>query len=298
MTSIDLGTLTSVVGIVIIPAILGVILILGFLSERNTTSKKRLPPKPLLPVGPAQTKADEFRKMGPLRSFYFLDEHQLADMYPTITPQQLTHVEKTRTNSSQRRLRAGSQTLGAEHQKGSAEAIKELFDVSHQRAVMYNDIEKYLLDHDKITFGLESFQFDKSKIVEFETLTQQMKEKCNFPIPEDVQKSFVSKTMKDFAVENIQRLADSSGYVAITAELSTDYAERTYTLTYDHPLNQHLDATEPKAKIHITCPEDNATTTGRSVFSQTKPVRITCLGKVIRWDRDDRTLEISPIAIF
>ena len=105
--------------------------------------------------------------------------------------------------------------------------------------------------------------------------------------------------MRDFTQQRVTELSGSTGYVAIQTEFSImEILGDVYILSFVHPLNEYLPQEDKKVRIRATCAKGCMTSSGVSTFKKDKSVKITCLGKVVSWDNEDKILEISPIAIY
>lgn len=247
----------------------------------------------------SEKKKEALLAQGP-KAFYYLDRSQVEDLYPQVFQEpEPKRIETRETKETKKGIAAKLKFLEPEYKKGRAEELTKIYDMEQSLGTMYNRIEQYLVEKDKVTFGLEEFEWDRSSIDEFKTMCQLMQSKLNFQVPSDLQAKFAHEKMVDFALENLEKLSNISGYVAIQAELSVvDISNNVCTLSLIHPMNTYLVPNAYPVSIRITCANEYTTPSGSSVFKRGKLIKITCLGKVVSWDRENATLEISPIAIY
>lgn len=250
-------------------------------------------------VSKAQKKKDTIMKMGP-KTFYYLDESQVKDLYPqAFQEREPTRIETRESKGTKKGISAKFKFISPKYEKDSAQEKTEIYDIKQNLSIMYNKVEKYLSQRDKVKFGLEEFEFEESQINEVNSLFDKMRDEYKLNVPKDMQDKIVSDKMKEFALQNIEKLYTSSGYVAIQNEFSViEIHNSTYLLSFSHPLNEYLPQGEANVRIQITCAKKYMSSSGESIFKKDKSVKITCLGKVVSWNSQDKILEINPIAIY
>jgi len=246
----------------------------------------------------AERKKEIIQKTGP-KTFYYLNEDQVKDLYPQV----LQGLEPIRIETQERKsvikgIGARLKFFEPKYESGKVIQQTKTYEVQQKLPMMYNEVEQYLIEKGKITFGLEEFEFDKSLIDDFRSMCSQMRDKFNYLIPEDYQSKFVSGKMRDLALEWIKKLRDSSGYVAIQSEFLINEINNACMLIFDHPLNTHLSQDDTPVKIQISCAKKFMNLSALGTLRKDRPVKITCLGKVVSWDDQNSILEISPIAIY
>ena len=247
----------------------------------------------------AQKKKETIQKMGP-KTFYYLDESQVTYLYPQVFQElEPRRIETRESEETKKGIAAKLRVLEPRYEKDRAAETTKIYDVEQTPSMMYNRVEEYLLEEDRVTFGLEEFDYDESSIEEFKSMCDSMQEKFNFIVPDGLRTNFVSDKMKEFALQHIETLSDSSGYVVTQAEFSvSDISNDLCVLSLVHPLNQHLAEGDKKVKVQIACAQKYTTPLGVSTFKKDRSVKIACLGKVVSWSDEDKILQISPIAIY
>jgi hypothetical protein len=250
-------------------------------------------------VSVAQKKKEAIQKIGP-KTFYYIDESQVKDLYPQVFQElEPKRIQTRESKQIKKGISAKLRFIEPKYERGRAEETTKIYDVELRPPMMYNKVEQYLLEKGKITFGLEEFEFEKSPIDDFKSMCEKMQNKFEFNIPDDLQAIFVADKMREFALQCVKELSGSTGYVAIQTEFSViDIPGDAYILSLVHPLNEYFPLENKKIRIQVTCAKECLTSSGVSTFKKDKSVKITCLGKVVSWNNEDKILEISPIAIY
>jgi len=251
----------------------------------------------------SQVKRDVITNPTP-RTFCYLDKTQVGDLYPSV----LQELEPNRIETRERRetrkgILAKLILIRPKYQRTRSEEITKTYNLKQTSAVMYNKVEKYLFEQKDVTFAIEDFDYDESRIDEFRSMCSQMQKKFKSFTYDDLQKlqkKFVSDEMHRLALKAIKRLSQTPGhYVAVHAKfaISSDQAD-CCILDFDHPVNKHLSANDIKVHLQIICNNAFLTATGQTIFAMRNPVKITSIGKVATWDSERRVLVINPIAIY
>jgi len=247
----------------------------------------------------SQEKKEAIQKGGP-KTFYYIDKSQVEDLYLQIFQEpEPKRIEIRESKESRKGITGDLKVIKPRYEKGKAEETTKVYNPEKVPSIMFNKVEDRLLEDGKVAFGLEEFEFEKSSIDEFKSMCDQMQNKLNFDIPEDLQDKFISDKMKEFALQYTKKISASSGYVAIQTEFSIiSIVDDIYTLSFVHPLNRYLPQESTKVRIQVICPEKHMTPSGHGTFKKDKSVKITCWGKVVSWNDKDKILEICPIAIY
>jgi len=265
------------------------------LSETEWLRSTELP----APKGPGDKKREAFKQTGP-RTFYYIDEVQVQDLYDQISEEvEPQTIETEEEQQSQAGVSANLKILSPKYDRGKKTHTKKTFEVKHTPAVMYSKIEEYLIEKGMITFGIEDFTYDESSIKEFSSMCDQMKNKFNFAVPVDLQNHFINDKKRGYAIERSKEVSNTSGLIAVQAEFTViDEKENSRILSFAHPLNQFLGSEDKPLSIEITCACDHLSPSGSHTFVSNSSVKVSCLGKLIRWDDKKHGLSINPIAIF
>jgi len=236
--------------------------------------------------------------MGP-KTFYYLDNGQVRDLYcqvfQELQPKQIETHEKER---SQKSIGADFK-LVAKYGTRQETETKTTYEPELTSPVMYNQVQDYLVKNNNVIFGLEDFDYDKSSIDEFKSMCAAMEKKFSFSVPEELQEKFISDKLHEFALNHSKEIAQSSGFVSLQGEFlvaKVDHDCR--SLSYSHPLNQYLAQGDTSISIEILCHSPNLSSSGSTTFTPDSSVKITCVGKVVRWNSKEGLLTINPIAIF
>ncbi|MCJ7792143.1 MAG: hypothetical protein MUP49_07050 [Dehalococcoidia bacterium] len=250
-------------------------------------------------VSIADKKKEAIQKMGP-KTFYYLDESQVKDLYlQVIQEPELKRIQTRETKEVKGGITGKFPMVEPKYERGKAQEVTKDYDVEQVPAMRYNKVEQFFFDKGKVIFGLDEFEFDKSSIDDFESICDQMRSKFNLDIPDDLYATFIVDKMREFALEYIKKLASSSGYIALQSEfLVIDIADNDCILSRVHPLNLHLQPEDKEVRIQICCARNLLTPSGIATFKKDKSVKITSLGKVVSWNDEDKILEVSPIAIY
>lgn len=247
----------------------------------------------------ADEKKKEIQKMGP-KTFYYLDESQVKDLYLQVFQEpEPKRIQTRETKETRVGVAAKLHVVEPKYERGKAQEVTKDYDMEQVPAMMYNKVEEFFFDKGRVTFGLDEFEFDQSEIDDFQSICDEMKSKFNLEIADDQRAAYVLDKMREFALDYIEKLANSSGYIALQDEfIVLNTADDDCMLFYAHPLNAHLLPEDPQVRIQVGCSRNFLTPSGISTFKKGKSVKITSLGKVVSWNDKDKILEVSPIAIY
>ena len=253
------------------------------------------PGKKALPV----RKKKAIQKMGP-KTFYYLDVTHVKDLYSQAFQElEPKRIETQESQESQKGIKADLKLIQPRYETGRGIQTKKTYEPEQTPAVMYNNVEEYLIAKAEVTFGIEDFEYDESPVNEFRSMCSQMKSKFDFNVPEELQAKFLSDKLRGFALERVRTIASSSGYVALQAEFTvSSISGNSRVLVLPHSLNSRLSEGDAKVSIAVVCDEASLLPSGASTFTEKSSVKITCFGKVVRWDESKRCLTINPISIY
>jgi hypothetical protein len=250
-------------------------------------------------VSLADQKKEAMRKMGP-KTFYYLDEGQVKDLYPQVFQEpEPKRIQTRETKEGRAGVAAKLHVIEPKYERSKVQEVVRDYDMEQVPAMMYNRVEQFLFDKNRVAFGLEEFEFDRSEIADFEAVCEQMKTKYGYDIPADVRAKFASDNARESALEYTKKLAGTSGYIALQGEfVISDTGSDDCVLSYRHPLNGHLLPEDPHVYIRIHCSGSFLTPSGKATFKPRNAVKIASLGKVVNWNDKDSILKVSPIAIY
>lgn len=244
-------------------------------------------------------KRELISKLGP-KSFYYLDETQVRDLYPQVFREpEPKEIETQQRASASRGIKAKLKVLEPALENQNEDTTRKRFEIELTPVIMFNRVEEYFFSKADVTFGLEEFQHDTESIQMFRSMCRLMDEKFHFPVPTDLQNKYISDQLRSLALNAVTALSSTSGYVVFQAEFSVSgSANAACTLSLEHPLNQHLLPSDPRVVIEICCNSVSLTPAGKATFTNGNSVKITCLGKVVRWDSGRAALVVNPIAVY
>lgn len=244
------------------------------------------------------SKKESIRNLSP-KSFYYLDEGQIADLYSQISELQPKQIETEEHRDKKKGVGSDMKVIKSDYETGEESNTKKTYQIEITSAVKYNNIEEYLFDKDSVTFGIEEFQFDEKPINEFKAMCQKMKSDFKFDVPDDLQSKFVREKINGFASDKKKQISSTSGYIAIQGECQVKVAAGNgCELVYFHPLNNNLIDQSKKVSITVVCSNDCLTASGKNMFTNNNSINVVCLGKVVRWDEAKSCLVINPIGIY
>jgi hypothetical protein len=181
---------------------------------------------------------------------------------------------------------------------GKTESKKRLekLTISENIETAYNDLEKYLIRNEKITFGLECFDYDHSIEKDFFRSCEKIKEEFDFEIPQAVKDDFVEKYKSKYTRdEKIRHLKEVKGFVIMREDFNiSTLASNQLILTFCNPYEKG----ENKICIEVPLDKTNITTTGERLFPTSNKAKLTVLGHIISWDSTELQLNVNPIVVF
>jgi hypothetical protein len=240
-------------------------------------------------------KRELLQSMGP-QTYYYLDPHQIEDLYAQITTEPSSiEVEEQRSRSTG--IAAKLKFLEPRYDRGSTVRRLEKYEGNKAASQKYQLIQREMLTRQElVTFGIEDFEYDSDAVHEVRTALE------NVELPEPLFREILTEVSMRKRLEAAHRKRDElknvSGFVATHADyVARWHTERECSLYLQHPLNDYVKGEHPEVVIKIVCNPDFLTPSGRDAFIEGALIRITCLGKVIRWHPQSAHLVISPIGI-
>lgn len=235
-----------------------------------------------------------------LKIFYYLDESLIKDLYPQaikeLQPSEIITIKTDESNLGViADLKVVKPTLLAKNNK----QIKSKYKIDNPMVNMYNQIENYLFNKEDTTFALEDFQYDDKQFEEIALMFKQIREKYQIELLSEYPEKYIADKILEFALMAADNIVKVSGYIAMMSEFKvTSKTDVSTELTLDHPLNGYLDNSEERILIKAFCVNSNLKDAGKTFLTQDKIVKLVIIGKVVRWDQNERSLIVNPIAIY
>lgn len=229
-----------------------------------------------------------------VKTFYYLDEQavesQHVQLFGRLQPRGV-EAEAKATSGGHLLARLGPLGGSAGADKSAAERV--IYDVASDPGVKYNEVERFLLENDQVTLGLEDFTVDDPSIDKLRDMCAEMKETVGFEIPDEMQERFIRDKREALAKRKLDDLAAAHDYVIMRGHFRVQAYDAGWTLLYDHPAGADLGG---PLTIAVDCPREHAKQT--AILSASPSVEATILGKVTHFDSQARQLKLMPIAVY
>jgi hypothetical protein len=235
-----------------------------------------------------------------LKTFYYLDKDQIDLLYPQISSGVILSTMTIKESSDKKKSLSTSipEAISVEIGKNNSNETVKSFNVSENIISKYNEVEKYFMEKNSLTFGIEEFDFDEQALSNFTRDCSTMETAYEYKISEIDQEAHWKQIKRKKAYSYLPTIKNASGYVVIQAEfLVKQISDINYILNYNHIINGFLDAKDA-ILIELLCNKTHLTPSALQNFKNEKSIQLTLIGKVIRFDNSENTLEISPIAIY
>jgi hypothetical protein len=232
------------------------------------------------------------------KTFYFIDESQVNDMFSQINQKSLLEYSESEKLTTGIEGGISSTPITAKGNKGSAHEKTSKFLIDNSVAGKYNHIENYLKDNQLIQYGIAQFYTDEFQREKFNESCKSLETDFKFKITEaDRDKHWITLN-KENAYPTLEMIKSTTGNIAIQQDFSIEETNGQIKLYFSHPINAYLEEKDKEVKICISCFQEKLTTSGMNFIKNGKTIKATCIGKIIRWDEINKTLEINPISIF
>lgn len=234
-----------------------------------------------------------------LKTFYLIDERQINDFYSQInlSPvlQEITEKEK-----STKLLEAGISNTPINIKGNTTGELEKTskYAIDNSIVTKYGHVENYLKEYELISYGIAPFYSDERKKVLFYNSCDQLQVEHGFEITTEQREKHWIKLNQEYALPFLDEIKHTSGNVAIQETFNIVENEDTFQLIHLHKINDFLPDKEQGVSIVIMANKSNLSQSGKSFFINGKTIKVTCLGKVITWDDETRSLIINPISIF
>ncbi|MBA7486306.1 hypothetical protein ES707_21863 [subsurface metagenome] len=245
-----------------------------------------------------KAKKELFINQGP-RTFYFLDEEAVNELYPQI----FKEVEPVETQTEERETKEGGiraklhfvePMLG----KTTGVTVRRTYVKEQNLGAMFNQIESFLVENDQVLLGLEDFAEHEPSVEEFRSMCRQMDERFQFKVPAELQEQYIKQQQEALALQKVKELKQAHDYILMRGVFSVGSTDNQWSLVYSHPLNNNLASIAKRVTIAATCPKERSSKAGAATFSNTATVNLTLFGKVVFWTDDSWVLQINPLAIY
>lgn len=235
-----------------------------------------------------------------LRTYYFLDAPLVMNLYSQIQESDLVldtrEVEETLEGEGNGEANISLFKFGGRYKKGNTQKDSFQFNVTAERALVA--VERNLLTQKEI----EPLALTEPLRIEGNRLRQTIAQALRIPgfAPSDsIAKLLLEEINEHRRSRGIEQLVSASGFVALQGDFLVES-----DVTNDIVLTQRLkflhddDASASSASIALPCKNSAVTEQGRLALKTDRSTRITCVGRVVRWDAPDAVLVIAPLAIY
>lgn len=264
------------------------------LADYIDKKKKENEHDPRLYIGDERWLLDS---QGP-KTFYYLDNTQINDLYSQISQTRLSEYSERKKSSVGM---DGGITYSPVSVKGKKDAESEqisTYTVDTSVASKYSVIEDYLKDNQLINYGVAKFYTDEFQRQRFNESCDRLESEFKFIVTEEERNDHWISLNKENANPTLEEIKLISGNIAIQQDFNIEEDNGQIKLYFIHPINEYLENKDKDVKICISCSRDKLTSSGENYIIVGKTIKATCIGKVIRWDEDQKALYINPIAIF
>lgn len=233
------------------------------------------------------------------KSFYYIDNEQIKEIYYSVSNGfHPSKVERKESNNRSGTLSANIKLISPTIQAGNSSFISETYESEWNPIIMYNILEKYLLENNMVILGLEDYIESKSISDELKVNRELVLTKHKIALPGELNSSFIDIEKKLFAAIKKAEIQESSGFVAVKAEF--EVGERNNSemeLRYRHPLNNDV-SSDPETTLCVICRSSCFTQSGKELLNPGISIKVVCFGKIVTWNNNHQCLWINPIAIY
>ena len=235
-------------------------------------------------------------KMNRPKLFYYLDKTIVVSVHNQIRELFSPESKEVETIGKKGGEIGIDEGIKAYIGKADIKRRLEKFTISENIETTYNDVEKYLIRNEQITFGLECFDYDHSIENGFFRICEKIKEEFDFEIPQEVKDDFVKKYKRKYTLDEKERqLKEVKGFVFMREDFNISALESNqYELTFCNPYEKGVN----KICIEVPLNKSNITPIGDGLFPTSDKAKLTVLGHIISWDSTKLRLNVKPIVIF
>lgn len=236
-------------------------------------------------------------RQGP-KTFYYLDEYQINDLYSQINQTPLSEFSEREKSASGYEGGVAINPISIKGNKGVETERTKKFQIDNSVAGKYGIIENYLKDNQLLIYGIAQFYTDEAQRHKFIESCDKLEMEYKFKISEGERTKHWVSLNKENAYPTLEAIKHISGNIAIQQNFAIEETDGQIKLYFKHPINEYLEEKDRDVKICISCSKEKLTSSGKNYFVHGKTIKATCIGKIIRWDDQTKSLDINPIAIF
>lgn len=232
------------------------------------------------------------------KTFYYLDEFQINDLYSQINQSPLSEYSEREKSTSGIEGGVDLNPVAFKGNKGAETERTRKFLPDNSVASKYSIIENYLKDNQLLNYGIAQFYTDEAQRHKFNESCDNLEKEYKFKITEDERTKHWISLNKENAYPTLEAIKLISGNIAIQQNFSIEEQDGQVKLYFQHPINEYLEEKDRHVKICISCSKEKLTSSGKNYIIAGKTIKATCIGKIIRWDEQTKSLDINPIAVF
>lgn len=136
---------------------------------------------------------NELLEMKKPKLFYYFDKNIVMSLHNQIQESLKPKSIEKETIGKKGKEIGFNKVIIASSEKGESKRLLEKFTITESIETAYNDLERYLIRNNQITFGLEYFDYDHSIENDFFRICDKIKKDFDFEIPQTVKEDFVEK---------------------------------------------------------------------------------------------------------
>lgn len=232
------------------------------------------------------------------KTFYYLDELQINDLYSQINQSHLSEYSEREKSASVIEGGVDLSPFAFKGNRGAETERTKKFLPDNSVASKYSIIENYLKDNQLLNYGIARFYTDEAQRQKFNESCDNLEKDYKFKIEEKERTKHWISLNKENAYPTLDEIKLISGNITIQQDFSIEEKDGQIKLYFKHPINEYLEEKDRDVKICIICSKEKLTPSGQNYIIIGKTIKATCIGKIIRWDDQTKSLDINPIAVF
>jgi hypothetical protein len=230
-----------------------------------------------------------------LRTYYFLDEGLVSSLHVQLRDSDLIMTERQteQTLSRERALTASTKRLGGSFKRGATGTRKDSYKVDLQPDLALAEVENMLVSQNQITLIDVDQGIDSRGYMRLSSTLDNLRRSIGFELS-DGTVSTIDQEWRDFqAKEGRLKLSRIAGFVVVDGDFVVSN-DTSGDLVLTRSLMNGSDALRVKA----VCKEDGVRSVGHTALQSGQHSRVTCMGRVVRWDDEHSTLFLLALAVF